>query len=309
MSSQEQNELSEEKIKQMIKNKQKKLQELEKGSEYIKELSDIALLQLELEQYEKSEQNLLTCFEHFQKQKDRLGQASVLGILGTLYYKSANYKKSIEIYEKALKIYRDLSQIQERIMCLKGIGNAYIKLNKLDNASDTFFKCADICSKNKAMYDFLDCLGNLIFIFEKKEEWEVIFELYDKSLKAFQKIKDKKGIITSYFNLGIIKKNKEQKYSEALSYFKRGTNLAIDGNYSELILKGLSYIGESFYYLGKIKEAKEQFIRGLHLAEKINAGNAIQQFKILLNSFGLNEQEIQKELESFRSKRTNKTKS
>ncbi|MBD3214491.1 MAG: tetratricopeptide repeat protein [Candidatus Lokiarchaeota archaeon] len=293
----------------MIKNKQKKLQELEKGSEYIKELSDIALLQLELEQYKKSEQNLLTCLDYFKKQKDRLGQASVLGILGTLYYKKANYETSIENYKNALEIYRDLNQIQEQIMCLKGIGNAFIKQNNLEKASDLFFKCANICSDHKAIYDFLDCLGNLIFIFENKKEWDVVFELYIKSLKAFQKINDKKGIITSYFNLGIIKKSKEQKYSEALSYFKKGTNVAIDANYSELILKGLSYIGESLYYLGKIKEAKEQFIRGLHLAGKINAGNAIQQYKILLNSFGLNEQEIQKELENYRRKRADKRKS
>lgn len=284
----------------MIKNKKKNLQNLEKGSEYIKELSDIALLQLEIDQYEQSEENLLTCLDHFEKQKDRLGQASVFGILGTLYYKMDNYKKSIENYKKALEIYDDLSQIEEKIVCLKGIGNSHIKLNELDDASDVFFQCADICSENKAIYDFLDCLGNLIFIFEKKEEWDVAFELYGKTIKAFEKIKDKKGIITSYFNLGIIKKNKEQDYEDALDYFKMGTNVAIDANYSELIIKGLSYVGESLYYLGEIKKAKDQFIKSLNLAEEINAKNAIQQFKILLNSFGMSEQEIQKELENYR---------
>jgi len=285
----------------MIKNKKNNLQNLEKGSEFIKELSDIALLQLEINQYEKSEKNLLTCLEHFEKQKDRLGQASVFGILGTLNYKKGDYIHSIETYNKGLEIYKELNQTEEYIMCLKGIGNSYIKMNRFDEASDVFFECAEISSKNKAIYDFLDCLGNLIFIFKKKEDWDVVFELYKKSLKAFKKINDERGIITSYFNLGIIEKNHEQKFEKALKFFKKGTNKAIDANYSELILKGLSFIGESLYYLGRIKDAKNKFLKALDLAEKINAKNAIQQLKILLNSFGMNEQEIQEDLEKYRN--------
>lgn len=246
---------------------------------------------------------------YFKNQKDRIGQASVLGILGTLHYKKDNFEKSKEIYKNALTIYKDLNQIEEQIMCLKAIGNSYIKLNRYDKASDIFFDCADLSSENTAMYDFLDCLGNLIFIFEKKEEWDVVFELYGKTLEAFEKINDKKGIITTYFNLGIINKNKEENYEKAVNYFKKGTNAAIDANYSELILKGLSYIGETLYYIGKIKDAKDQFIKGLNLAEKINAQNAIKQFKILLNSFGMNDQEIQKELERCQQQKANNTKS
>jgi len=290
----------------MIKNKKNNLQNLEKGSEFIKELSDIALLQLEINQYEKSEKNLLTCLEHFEKQKDRLGQASVFGILGTLNYKKGDYIHSIETYNKGLEIYKELNQTEEYIMGLKGIGNSYIKMNRFDEASDVFFECAEISSKNKAIYDFLDCLGNLIFIFKKKEDWDVVFELYKKSLNAFKKIKDDRGIITSLFNLGIIEKNHEQKFEKALNFFKKGTNKAIDVNYSELILKGLSYIGESLYYLGRIKDAKNEFLKALDLAEKINAKNAIQQLEILLNSFGMNEQEIQEDLEKYRSNK-NKT--
>ncbi|MFO7794925.1 MAG: tetratricopeptide repeat protein [Promethearchaeati archaeon] len=292
----------------MIKTKKNNLQNLEKGSEYIKELSDIALLQLEIGQYENSEKNLLTCLEYFEKQKDRLGQASIFGILGTLNYKKGNYTQSIETYKKGLDIYKELNQIEEYIMSLKGIGNSYIKMNRFDEAADIFFECADLSSENKAIYDFLDCLGNLIFIYEKKGDWDVVFELYKKSLKAFKKIKDDRGIITSLFNLGIIEKNHEQKFEKALNFFQKGTNKAIDVNYSELILKGLSYIGESLYYLGRIKDAKNQFLKALDLAEKINAKNAIQQLKILLNSFGMNEQEIQEDLEKYRNnhKKTSK---
>jgi len=291
-------ELHKEELKLILNKKQENLEELEKigkNSNYIKELSDIALIQLQLEQYTDSEKNYLICLRHFEKQKDRLGQASLYGILGTLFYEKSEYPKSIEYYEKAYQIYEDLMQNQEMITCLKGTGNSLIKLNKLDKACDVFLDCSAICSDNNDIYNLLDCLGNLIYIYETNEKWDVVFELYKKTLKAFKEIDDSKGIITSYYNLGILEK-KNDNMGEALRYFKKGTNIAIDSNYIELIIKGLGYVGESLFYLGEVKDAKNQFIKALHLANKINAENAKLQLRILLQSLGLQDKQIIDEL-------------
>ncbi len=123
------------------------LEEIGKDSDYIKELSDIALIQLQLEKFGDSEKNYLTCLKHFEKQKDRLGQAAVYGLLGTLYFKEGQYQKSIESYENAYDIYKQLKQIPEQITCLIGIGNNYIKLNKYDKACDIFLDCSAISAQ------------------------------------------------------------------------------------------------------------------------------------------------------------------
>ncbi len=271
------------------------IEKVTKGSEYIKELSDLALLQLEIEEYENSEKNLRVCLNHFKKQLDRLGQASVYGVLGTLFFKKSVYEKSLSHYERAYEIYKELNQFQEQITCLLGIGNNFIKLNQLDEACDIFLECSSICSDNNDIYNLLDCLGNLIQIHEKEEKFDVVFELYKKSLQAFKELNDTQGITVSYFNLGILK-NKSKEAEEALRYFKKGTNVAIDSNFTELILKGLSYIGENLFYQGKIKESKNEFIKALDLAKKVKAENAILQLKILLSSIGLNEKDIEREL-------------
>ncbi len=294
----EENELLKEEIQEIINKKKENIADLEKGADYFKELSDIGLLQLQIEEYTLAEQNFLTCLKYFEKQKDRLGKASALGIFGVLYVKKGEYKKAIDYYEEAFTIYDELREQNEKIMCLKGIGNSYLKLNKLDKASEVLFKCCEICSENKDIYSFLDCIGQLIQIYEIKEDWEILRELYQKALLAFEKINDKKGMITSYFNLGILNK-RNQKYQNALTFFKKGTNVAIDSNYSEFILKGLSYVGESLFYLGKIKQAKDEFIKALDLAQKIGANNAIRQISILLKSFGLSDQKIKEELRKY----------
>ncbi|MFX1340249.1 MAG: tetratricopeptide repeat protein [Promethearchaeota archaeon] len=144
----------------------------------------------------------------------------------------------------------------------------------------------------------------MIHIHEIQEKWEVVFELYKKSLEAFEKLKDAKGTIISYFNMGILKK-KASKLEEALNYFKNGTNKAIDSNYSELILKGLSYIGETLFYQGKLKDAKNEYIKALSLAERIKSKNSIIQLRILLNSLGLSEKDIENELKIYRESRKN----
>jgi len=288
-------ELKKEELIELLNKKLKNLKELNeigKDSNYIQELSNIALIQLQLEQFEESEENYLICLNHFKNQKDRLGQAAVYGVLSTLYFKKGDYQKSIEFYENAYDIYEILRQIQEQISCLKGIGNAHIKLNQFDEACDVFIDCSAICSDNNDIYNLLDCLGNLIYIHEVNKKWDVVFELYKKTLKAFKEINDNKGIITAYFNLGILQK-KNNDLEEALRFFKKGTNVAIDVNYAELIIKGLGYVGETLFYIGKIKEAKNQFIKA------INAKNAIIQIGILLQSLGLQDKNITEELKEI----------
>ena len=81
------------------------------------------------------------------------------------------------------------------------------------------------------------------------------------------------------------------------------TNIAIDSNYVELIIKGLGYIGETLFYLGEVREAKNQFIKALHLSNKINAENAKVQLHILLQSLGLDNNQILNELKMYRESR------
>lgn len=294
-------EFKKEELQQLLNKKLENLKALEeygKNSNYIKELSDIALIQLQLERFRDSEENYLICLKHFKKQKDRLGQAAVYGILGTLYFKKGDYEKSITSYKNAYTIYKELRQVHEQITCLIGIGNNYVKLNKLDEACDAFLNCSALCSDNNDIYNLLDCLGNLIYIHEQQLNWDVVFELYKKSLKAFKEIRDNKGIVTSYFNLGILQK-KDNNFEEALRYFKKGTNVAIDANFVELIIRGLSYIAEMLFYLGKIKDAKNQLVKALHIAKKVEANNAIIQLRILLQSLGLKDDDISEQLKEY----------
>ncbi|MBY8979099.1 MAG: tetratricopeptide repeat protein [Candidatus Lokiarchaeota archaeon] len=276
----------------------KELEQIGKDSNYIHELGDIALIQLQLELFRESEKNYLLSLKYFQKQKDKLGQAAVYGVLGTLYYKMSDYQKSIEFYEYAFDIYGELKQIQEQITCLKGIGDSHIKLNQYDDACDILLECSALCSDNNDVSNLLDCLGNLIQIYETQENWDIVFELYKKSLEAFKELEDIKGIIISYFNLGILKKRENDLY-QSIIYFKKGTNNAIDSNYTELILKGLSYVGEILVYQGEMNEAKDVYIKALSIANKVSAKNSILQIRILLNSLGLSEDEINKELNHY----------
>lgn len=287
-------ELTREELEKLLEHKLANIKDLdknEKDSNYIKELSDVALIQLQLEEYSKSEENYLVCLTYFTKLDDKLGQAAVYGVLGTLNYKKNEFLKSIGFYEKAFGINKKMNQIQEQITCLKGIGNSYIKLHKWDDACNTLLNCSTLCSDNDDIYNLLDCLGNLIYIYEINEEWDIIFELYKKTLKVFKEIKDAKGVITSYFNLGIIEKKKD-KLEEAVRYFKKGTNIAIESNYVESIIRGLSYVGEALFYLRRRREAKDQFLKALRIANKIKADNAIIQLNILLKSLGLSNDEL-----------------
>ncbi|MGV9199914.1 MAG: tetratricopeptide repeat protein [Promethearchaeia archaeon] len=279
------------------------LEELEprgKDSQYIQTLSEIALLELELHRYEKAEEKLNTCLIHFKKQKDQLGEAAVLGMLGTLYYKQGEYKETINYFKKTAEIYKQLRQKKELITSYKFLGQSYFNLNKKEKASEIYLECSDLCSETGDIYNLLDCLAQLISIYKNKEQWDLVYELYLKVLEAFQELRDIRGIINTHFNLGILEGKKLNDDQTALDSFKRGTNKAIDANYAEMIIKGLTYVGETLFRLDKNNEAKHQFIRALDLAQKIKAKNAILQIELLLKSAGLSDKDIENRVEEYR---------
>ncbi|MBN1213975.1 MAG: tetratricopeptide repeat protein, partial [Candidatus Lokiarchaeota archaeon] len=292
-----------ENIVDIIKKKKQEIDEIEKlmgkNSEYFQILNELSLILIDTASYEEAEKNFLLCLDFFEKQQDRLGKASIYGILGTLDFKRMEYQKSIDNFNKAYKIYKELNQYTEYITCLKSIGTNYIKLNQLEKSKDIFFDCSRICSESNDIDNFLDCLGNLIFIYEELENWEIVLELYNKSLETFKKIKDNQGIIVSYYNLGILER-RLGNYSNALNFFIEGEQIAKISNLIELRLKGLFYIGEIFIYLGRINDSKDQFIKTLYYAKKINAKNMILQVTLLLKSIGLDNHKIEEELEKLK---------
>ncbi len=269
----------------------KELKKEESKSDYIHKLYDLALLQSENHQFDESIKNLEECLKYYETNPDNLGKSSIFGSLGVIYYLKEDYSNSLQNYRSALNLYKKLNQKYEQIVCMKSIGLNLMKLNKLDKAVDTFLECAELSSKEKKIEDFLDCISNLVQIYEPQKKWDVMIELYQKGLKAFEKLNDIKGIINSHFNLGILYK-KSNQYFEALNHFKKGTNLANDIIYAESIIKGTSLIGEIYVKQNQIKKATKEFIKSLSVAKRIKANNAEAQLKILLNSMGLNNSQI-----------------
>ena len=115
----EKEEFSKSELESILEEKLVELKEVEqigKGDNYFKILSDIALIQLQLELYDESEKNYLLCLKYFQLQKDRLGQASVYGLLGTLFLKKNEFKNAIENYKKSNEINVQLNQVAEPLI-------------------------------------------------------------------------------------------------------------------------------------------------------------------------------------------------
>jgi tetratricopeptide (TPR) repeat protein len=269
-------------------------------SEYIHNLYELALFQANYDKFDEALQNLKICLKYFEESADNFGIGLVYGSMGVIYYLSKDYPKSLYSYKEACQISERLFQKREQIVCLKGIGLNLMKLNELDEAVDVFLNCAEFSSKENRLEDFLDSISNIIQIYEVQEKWDVMIELYLKALEAFEQLQDVRAIINTHFNLGILY-NKLEMYDEALSHFKKGTNIANEANIVESIIKGLSLVGEVYVRQNKLKKATQEFIKSLSVAKKVSANNAIEQLKILLNAIGLNNEEINIMLQKYES--------
>ncbi len=154
----------------------------------------------------------------FEKLGDVQGMAQTYGNLGLVYDSKGEWDKALEYYEKSLKIKEKLGDVQGMAQTYNNLGLVYHRKGEWDKALEYYEKSLKISEKLGDVQGMASTYGNLGLVYHRKGEWDKALEYYEKSLKISEKLGDVQGMAVTKHNIANILSNKK-KFNEALKLY------------------------------------------------------------------------------------------
>ena len=192
----------------------------------------------------------------------------LLGSLGILYGQTGSYKKSLEYFEKALKIAQEIGDLRGEGATLGNLGLTYYYWGKMERAIDY---CEQALSISKEIGDLRGegaALGNLGLAYAALGKVERAIDYYESALAIAQDIDDRHVEGTTLGNLGnayaaLGKVERAIDYCEqALSISKEIGDRHGEGNH-------LGNLGNAYYALGQMERAIDYYEQALSISKEI----------------------------------------
>ena len=242
--------------------------------------------------------------------KDKRGISSAYTNIGTIYNDQADYPKALDYFLKSLKIAEELNNENLIALDLGSIGNIYIDQKNYSKALGYFFKALNISDKSKDKTSLARNFGNIGNVYSIQAEeaingkdipksdllYENALNYYSKTLKIYEELNDKNGIVASLSNIGNIYQNQstttsstnntshqKQFSNKALDYYLKALQINEESKNKNLSALCLGNIGGIYLSLKKYKEAEEYLQKALVMSISIGTLDYTSQFEKFLS--------------------------
>jgi len=127
--------------------------------------------------------------------------------------------------------------------------------------------------------------GKLAYIYWNNRVYDKAISYFEQSIENNQKVNNKNGVKSAYYNLGLVYIDNEQ-YEQALSSFNSGIDLAKELNQKNQVLSGLINAASVSQSLGKNQEAINRAEEALDIAKELDNINLTKRcYGILYESY------------------------
>ncbi len=182
-------------------------------------------------------EKLLESNSEIETKRLKNGLARAFASQGVVFSQESNYYMALEMYQKALKLYLEISQKQNISKAYNNIGIVYKSQQKNDEALNYFKKALQI-QQEIGEQSVAVTLTNIGVIYAEKGNKLEALKYYDIAKKAFENIDNKRGFALlnnyygDYFRNEKDYKNATLYYNEALKIYetlqnKFGASLAL----------------------------------------------------------------------------------
>lgn len=198
-------------------------------------------------------------------------------------YKSGQFQKALEIYQKVLAIYRQSGKKDDIAKTLYNIGRIYDQKSQYLQAKDFFSQALVIFREIDDQQNLSDTLNRLGAIFNYLGEYPKALDFYQKALLITQKLDNRKGTADILNNIGGIYESRGD-FSQALKYYQQSFGLRQQIDTKPGIGHTLNSIGGVYHQTGQYSEALKFFRQAL--ANVQNSQQPREEANIL-NNIGL----------------------
>lgn len=187
--------------------------------------------------------------------------------IASLYLRHSLYKEAIVNFEKSIAIAKPLNKKNELAFNYYFLGNTYMYLEDLDQATDLYGKSKAIF-KETGDYKALGMVHNSQgIVFSKKQQFHQSYQAFFKSYRIFDSLKMDYEKSYPMTNIGDYYLKIEEPDS-AIKYFMEA--IEIENRFKELKGKAISLgnIGLAYLQKSQYKTAINHFKQSLEIAEK-----------------------------------------
>lgn len=195
--------------------------------------------------------------------------AEALGNIGYIAQIHGDLDKSIEYYEKGLKIQEETKNLSGIAISCHNIGSAYITKGDLASALKYTFKSLEIYTKIKDKIGTSYIYNDLGTIYDLQGNISKSLEYYNKCLKICEETNDKilasqalNNIANTFVSQGIVDK--------ALEYYQKGLTIREKIGDKRGAAQTLTGIGGIYFNQGKFDLALEFYNKSLILKKEVD---------------------------------------
>ncbi|MGI9166062.1 MAG: CHAT domain-containing protein [Pyrinomonadaceae bacterium] len=203
----------------------------------------------------------------FRADKDRLGEAITLGLIGNCYKRFAEFPRALEYLQLALTKKRELGERAEEGKTLSHLGLLYWEMGQYPQAIEHFTRAIGLGNQLNDRILEASSRNNLGLVYDELGEYRRSLDEYNKALELYRGTNFERGVSDTIGNIGG-KHLLLGEYGEALRYYQQA--LAIDerGNLKPGMSLDLQNIALCYIGMGRLPEALESFDRSIRLANE-----------------------------------------
>jgi len=187
------------------------------------------------------------------------GQAYALNNLGSIYRDQSLYNKSLELYQKALRVAVEGDNIEFRVYSLNMISTVYRLTDAFKSALDYSQDALELAETKanpslglkKSIIVSLNSIGS---IYQMLEQYELAIEKYEKAMVLEKELDDKLGLAINHLNLGECYES-QGDLEPGLKNFRKSLVYYEIINSSRGKIKCNYNIAHIYVHQGKVKEA------------------------------------------------------
>ncbi|MGB6168805.1 MAG: CHAT domain-containing tetratricopeptide repeat protein, partial [Geitlerinemataceae cyanobacterium] len=130
-------------------------------------------------------------------------KADVLNTMGSIFAKLGDPEQALVRYEQALKIVKEVGNVQGEAATLNNMGNVEADLGNSQKALETYNLALPIAQKLSDRRREAATLNNIGFIYTQQQQYSQASETYQKALPLWQALGDRSGEASTLTNLGV----------------------------------------------------------------------------------------------------------
>ena len=201
--------------------------------------------------------------------KNIQGESAALGNIGLVYNSLGDYPKAIDYHQQSLAIARKIKDRKSEVKSLRNLGLVYDALRDYSKAIDYYQQSLKIVQEIKDPNGEAQLLRNIGLVYDALRDYPKAINYLQQSLKIVQEIKDPNGEAQLLRNIGLVY-NSLRDYPKAINYLQQSLKIVQKIKNPNGEAQLLRDIGIAYYRLENYLKAIENYQQSLKIAWKIN---------------------------------------